>query len=141
MLPEDTKVKVDIDMFKSMMDCILINAHQHGFSRHYSVDNTVLVNSTGVFIDGKQYVQIEISNNGNPFPDGMTLNDYASRGIVGINSHQDGIGGDHIIKILHHFGGKLAIEQTSKWFSVLLFIPVYLTSDISNFNECEYECI
>ena len=141
LLPEDTKVKVDIDMFKSMMDCILINAHQHGFSRHYSVDNTVLVNSTGVFIDGKQYVQIEISNNGNPFPDGMTLNDYASRGIVGINSHQDGIGGDHIIKILHHFGGKLAIEQTSKWFSVLLFIPVYLTSDISNFNECEYECI
>lgn len=141
LLPDDTKIKVDIDMFKSMMDCILINAHQHGFSRHYSVDNTVLVNSTGVFIEGKQYVQIEVSNNGNPFPDGMTLHDFTSRGIVGINSHQDGIGGDHIIKILHHFGGKLAIEQTSKWFSVLLFIPVYLTSDISNFNECEYECI
>lgn len=140
-IPEDTKVRVDIDMFKTMMDCILINAHQHGFNRRYSADNTVSVSLEGSKLDNKLYVKIEVANNGNPFPDGMKLADFVARGVVGVNSTQDGVGGDHILQIVHHFGGKMSIEQTSKWFSVILFIPVYLTSDANDFNETDYECI
>ena len=140
-IPSDTKVKVDVDMFKSMMDCILINAHQHGFNRRYSADNTVKITTGGARIDNKLYVKIEIANNGNLFPDGMTLKDYITRGVAGINSSQDGAGGDHVFQIIHHFDGKMTIEQTSKWFSVILFIPVYLTSEDSNFYECDYEYV
>ena len=140
-IPEDTKIKVDVDLFKTMMDCILINAHQHGFNRRYSSDNTMSVTVDGARFDNKLYVKIELANNGNPLPDGLTLEDFVARGVVGVNSSQDGIGGDHILQIIHHFGGKMAIEQTSKWFSVLLFIPVYLTSDDSDFYDTDYECI
>ena len=140
-IPEDTKVKVDTDLFKTMMDCILINAHQHGFNRRYSSDNIVSVNIDGVRLDKKSYIKIEVANNGNPLPDGMTLQDFVARGVVGVNSSQDGVGGDHILQIIHHFGGKMAIEQTSKWFSVMLFIPVYLTSDDTDFYDTDYECI
>lgn len=140
-IPEDTKVKVDADLFKTMMDCILINAHQHGFNRRFSSDNIVSVNIDGVRFDKKSYVKIEVANNGNPLPDGMTLQDFVARGVVGVNSSQDGVGGDHILQIIHHFGGKMAIEQTSKWFSVMLFIPVYLTSDDTDFYDTDYECI
>lgn len=140
-IPEDTKIKVDTDLFKTMLDCILINAHQHGFNRRYSADNTVSVNVEGVKIDGKPHVKIEVANNGNPLPDGLTLEDFVGRGVVGVNSSQDGAGGDHILQIVHNFGGKMAIEQTSKWFSVILFIPVYLTSDESDFYDTDYECI
>lgn len=140
-IPEDTKVKVDTDLFKTMMDCILINAHQHGFNRRYSSDNMVSVNIDGVRLDKKSYIKIEVANNGNPLPDGMTLQDFVARGVVGVNSSQDGVGGDHILQIIHHFGGKMTIEQTSKWFSVMLFIPVYLTSDDTDFYDPDYECI
>ena len=140
-IPEDTKVKVDTDMFKTMLDCILINAHQHGFNRRYSANNTVSVFIDGVKIDNNPYVKIEVANNGNPFPDGMKLEDFVARGVVGINSNQDGVGGDHILQIVHRFGGKIALEQTSKWFSVILFIPVYLTSDDTDFYDSDYECI
>lgn len=140
-IPEDTKVRVDTDMFKTMMDCIMINAHQHGFNRRYSANNTVSVTIDGAKIDNSLYVKIEVANNGNPFPDGMKLEDYVARGVVGINSNQDGVGGDHILQIVHHFSGKMSIEQTSKWFSVILFIPVYLTSDDTDFYDSDYEFI
>ena len=99
------------------------------------------VNIDGVRLDKKSYIKIEVANNGNPLPDGMTLQDFVARGVVGVNSSQDGVGGDHILQIIHHFGGKMAIEQTSKWFSVMLFIPVYLTSDDTDFYDTDYECI
>lgn len=140
-IPEDTKVTVDTDMFKTMMDCILINAHQHGFNRRYSANNTVSITIDGARIDNRLYVKVEVANNGNPFPDGMKLEDFVARGVVGINSTQDGVGGDHILQIIRHFGGKITIEQTSKWFSVIMFIPVYLTSDESDFYDTDYECI
>lgn len=138
---EDTKVEIDQTLFYTMLDCIFINAHQHGFNKRKTPDNEVVVSVEGVIYKEKQYVRISISNNGNPLPDGFTVKDFASRSVVGINSSQDGIGGDHVCKIAHHFGGLISIDSESGWLTFNILLPVYLTSNETVFNDYETECI
>lgn len=138
---KDTKVEIDLTLFYTMLDCIFINAHQHGFNKRNTPDNEVLVTVEGVTYKDRQYMRIGISNNGNPLPDGFTVKDFASRSVVGINSSQDGIGGDHVCKIAHHFGGLISIDSESGWLTFNILLPVYLTSSETIFNDYETECI
>ena len=140
-MSEDTIVELDRTLFYTMMDCIFINAHQHGFNKRKTPDNKVMVKIDGVEYKGKRYARIAISNNGNPLPDDFTLNDFVSRGVVGINSSQDGIGGDHICKIAHHHGGYLSIENEPDWVTFSILLPVYLTSNETVYTDYEYECV
>ncbi len=146
-----TMVKVDTSLLYTVLDCILANAHQHGFNRKANDRNQVSVELKPVTInrqlidsicaDEERYVLISVSNNGNPLPEGFTLKDFISRGIVGINSSQDGLGGDHICKITHMFGGKVSIETSDQWLSFNVMIPIYITPKDTNFNEYECESI
>lgn len=139
-LPNDTTIRVDKELLFTLLDNIFINAHQHGFCKKNKEGNLVQVVLKGVMLENEEYAAICISNNGLAMPDNFTLKDFVARGVVGINSVQDGLGGDHICKIAHQFGGKVSIdfaEQPS--FNVLL--PIYLTSDNSNFEEYELESI
>lgn len=137
----ETKVEMDINLFYTMMDCIFINAHQHGFNKREKPENKLLVELEGVNYKGGKYIRIGISNNGNPLPDNFTIKDFVARGIVGINSSQDGIGGDHIYKIAHKFDGLVSIESDSEWLTFNILIPVYLTSNNTKFNDYECECL
>jgi len=139
-MSEDTKIEVDTTLFFTMLDCIFINAHQHGFSKQYTADNKVVVSIEGVTYKGEKYACISISNNGNPLPEGFTVQNFVERGVVGINSSQDGIGGDHVYKIARHFNGLVSIDNDSEWLSFNILIPVYLSST-SNYNDYECECI
>jgi sensor histidine kinase regulating citrate/malate metabolism len=94
----------------------------------------------GVTYKDDDYVRIGISNNGKPLPENFTVKDFAQRGIVGINSSQDGIGGDHVCKIAHHHSGYISIDSESEWLTFNVLIPIYTTSS-KNFNEYEYESI
>jgi nitrogen-specific signal transduction histidine kinase len=89
----------------------------------------------------KRYVRIGISNNGNPLPADFSLSDFVSRGVVGINSSQDGLGGDHIHKIVNNFGGLVSIESEPEWLTFNVLLPVYLTSNDTKFIEYECECV
>ncbi len=137
----DTKVEIDINLFYTMLDCILINAHQHGFNKQESQDNKVLIEVEGVIYNDEKYIRIGVSNNGNPLPDNFTIKDFVARGVVGINSSQDGIGGDHICKIAHHFGGLISIDNESEWLTFNVLLPVYITSNETKFKEYECECL
>ena len=141
-MTEDTKIKVDPVLFYTMLDCIFINAHQHGFakrkqSRRENDANRVVVEVKGVTYGDRRYVRIGISNNGAPIPDGYTVRDFVGRGVVGINSEQEGIGGDHVCKIAHHFGGLVSVESDNEWQTFSILLPVFHTSTMQ-FNE--YEC-
>lgn len=141
-MTEDTKIKVDPVLFYTMLDCIFINAHLHGFakrkqSRRENDANRVVVEVKGVTYGERQYVRIGISNNGEPIPDGYTVRDFVGRGVVGINSEQEGIGGDHVCKIAHHFGGLVSVESDNEWQTFSILLPVLYTSTLQ-FNE--YEC-
>lgn len=146
-IPEETKVEIDLDLFYTMMDCIFINAHQHGFNKQKMEGNTIVVSLHAVQIDvdnvdaPKRYVMISVSNNGNPFPDGFTLKDFITRGVVGMNSSQDGLGGDHIAKIAHLFNGKVSLDNDSNKVTVNILLPIYTTSEDITFDNYENECI
>jgi len=147
----DTKVKVDVSLLYTMLDCILTNAHQHGFNRKADDRNQVSIELKPVTINEQympddcngeeKYVLLSVSNNGKPLPEGFTLKDFFTRGVVGINSTQDGIGGDHICKIAHHFGGRVSIESSEQWLSINILIPMYIYPKETNFTEYEYESI
>jgi signal transduction histidine kinase len=138
---EDTKVEIDLTLFYTVLDCIFINAHQHGFNKRENPDNKVLIEVEGVIYKEEKYVRIGISNNGNPLPDNFTIQDFVARGVVGINSSQDGIGGDHVCKIAHHFDGLVSIDNDSEWLTFNVLLPVYLTSNDTKFYEYECECV
>lgn len=144
-----TMVKIDTSLLYTALDCILANAHQHGFNRKAGDNNQVSIELKPVIINDQvqsgdveeRYVLLSVSNNGNPLPDGFTLKDFVSRGIVGINSSQDGLGGDHVCKIAHLFDGKVSIEISEQWLSFNILIPIYIAPKDTNFIEYECESI
>lgn len=138
---DDTMVEIDKDLFFTMLDCIFINAHQHGFNKRYNSHNKVIIDLQGVYADNNRYVMIGISNNGNPLTDGYSIKDFVERGNVGLNSSQDGLGGNHVMEIAHHFGGKISIVSESEWLSFNVLLPIYLTSDDTKFIEYGSEYI
>lgn len=148
---DSIKVKVDISMLYTLLDCILTNAHQHGFNRKAEDRNQVSIELKPVTINeqyspegstgDEKFVLISVSNNGKPLPEGFTLKDFVTRGVVGINSSQDGLGGDHICKIAHHFGGRVSIESSEQWLSFNVLIPIYICSKDTKFTEYECESI
>mgnify|MGYP002751143905 CR=1 FL=1 len=140
-ISDDTMVEIDKDLFFTMLDCIFINAHQHGFNKRNNPHNKVIIDLQGVYSDNVKYVMVGISNNGNPLTDGYSIRDFVERGNVGLNSSQDGLGGNHIMEIVHHFGGKLSIVSESEWLSFNVLLPIYLTSDDTKFIEYGSECI
>jgi type I restriction enzyme M protein len=140
-MPEDTKVNIDVDLLYTMLDCIFINAHQHAFNKHKKPENTITVEIKGVIVNDEEYAMLSVSNNGNPLPDNFSLKDYISRGVVGINSCQDGLGGNHIYEITHKFGGKVSINNGSEWLSINILLPIYISSDNSIFEDYECECL
>lgn len=133
-----TKVEIDPDMLYTALDCILINAHQHGFLKQGKDTNHVLIELKAVTIKDEKYALISVSNNGEPLPDGFTLQDFAARGIVGLNSSQDGLGGYHIASIAHLHDGFIAIEKSTEWLSFHILIPTYINAKETVFDE--YEC-
>jgi|GEM_PF-5341468 len=137
----DTKVEMELSLFHTMLDCIFINAHQHAFSKCYTDGNRVIIELHGVLIKDEKFVMISVANNGKPLPDGYTLNDFVERGNVGINSSQDGLGGDHILKIVHHFGGYVSISNDSNWLSFNILLPIYLTSNETEFIDYDNKYI
>lgn len=139
-IADDTKVEIDRNLFYTLLDCIFINAHQHGFAKTDSDDNKLIIAVEGVFCNDMDFVRIGISNNGKPFPENFTVADFSQRGVVGLNSFQDGIGGDHICKIAHKHNGYISIDNESEWLTFNVLIPVYTTSSKIS-NEYEYEII
>ncbi len=138
---DDTKVEIDTTLFYTLLDCILINAHQHGFNKREDPENKVLIEVEGVAYKEDNYIRIGISNNGNPLPDNFSVRDFVARGVVGINSSQDGIGGDHVCKIAHHFGGFVSIDDDNEWLTFNVLLPVYITSNDTKYIEYECECV
>ncbi|MBR4553040.1 MAG: N-6 DNA methylase [Bacteroidaceae bacterium] len=139
-IADDTKVEIDKSLFFTMLDCIFINAHQHGFNKHEDIDNKMFVVLEGIIYQDEKYVCCSFANNGAPLPDNFTIHDYVARGVVGINSYQDGLGGNHIYSIAKKFGGYVALESDNEWLTVSILLPIYLTSE-TVFKEYECECL
>ena len=67
-------------MFRTLFDTLLDNAYRHGFHQLESPSYCVLISSTCVKLHDKDYVLIEVANNGNPFSEGFSLKKFNTRG-------------------------------------------------------------
>lgn len=95
--------------FKRMVDCIVENAHVHGFDG----------NGTGHFIGivvNYDYEELEISfsNDGKPFPEGFDINRYGLLGEKAGPHAGTGDGGHQVVSIANHYGGYVSIESTKQ---------------------------
>ena len=138
---EEIVVLADEELFFSMLDCVFLNAYQHGFLNNPTSEHRISIQIKAVSQENNNYALISIANNGEALPLGFTGADFIKRGVVGSNSTQDGIGGDHINKIAHKHGGKVNIHQDDNWCCCDILIPVYLTSQNSKFEEYESDTL
>lgn len=140
-LDEETVIKVDKNLFFSMLDCILINANEHGFHKKREKDNLVIIEIKPVMYNEEKFALFRVSNNGDKFPDGFSLRDYISKGVTGGNAINDGMGGYNVYCIAKKHGGYVSIESDEEFMSVNVLLPIYLTSNNTKFEEYEVECL
>lgn len=135
---DDTTFVIDEDMLRILFDTILDNAYRHGFGNRESVNdsnNIVSINSSCVTWNQKEYILIEIKNNGKPFPQDFSLKKFISRGYFDGSTGNTGLGGNHVYSILKRHNGHLAISKTKTWSVIFeLLIPVELYSETENFE-------
>lgn len=132
---DDTTFSIDKDMFRILFDTLLDNAYRHGFHKLAAPSYSVLISSSCVKLHDKDYVLIEVANNGVPFSEGFSLKKFITRGTYVGATGRTGLGGNHIYSILKQHNGFLGISRSKVWNVIFeLLIPVELYSESENFE-------
>lgn len=131
----------DPTMMMVLMDAILTNAGRHSFKQHQSVDNLVRISVSPVMYQGQQYACLRVSNNGEAFADGFTIQDYISRGRYDESTGRSGLGGYHVYAITKAHNGFLNITQDDEWNVIIEVLLPLESSNGENITEYENECV
>jgi type I restriction enzyme M protein len=99
-----SRLSINTDLFNILIANIFENAHKHGFTTK-SDENIVEVELYQI----GHMVTIGISNNGLPFPDGFTQEQFEQKYTLSAESKGTGIGGYDIKRIINYFGGNLTL--------------------------------
>lgn len=132
----------DKTLMTVMLDAILNNAVRHGFHKrkNYTEHNAVQISLSATEYAGKSYLLLSVANNGDPIPDGFTIDDYISRGRYAASTGRSGLGGYHVYQIAKGHGGFLYLDSNKVWSTivdVLLPISSISLTDIPSYeNEC-----
>ena len=100
--PADANVLISENDLRVMLDCIVDNAKNHGLCGRADCD--------GIFIYLKadsthKFFQIDIVNDGNPLPKGMTKERYGTKGEKAGHNGNTGLGGYRVKSIVEHYKG------------------------------------
>lgn len=139
---EDFSITLDERFMTVMLDAILNNAVRHGFNknRKYTENNLVEICTSLTMYKEKPYVLIQISNNGEPFNESFTVEDYISRGRYSSSTGRSGLGGYHVYQVIKGHNGFLRLDSNKQWNTIIeILLPVESSSNINNIYE--YECI
>lgn len=141
MLGENRMVVFDKTYIKLMLDSILTNVERHGFKKRRKEENHVEISLSVESYQDNSYVVIRVANNGEPFKEGFTLNDYITRGRYTSNTGRSGLGGYHVYQIAKGHNGYLYIDSNKVWNVVIeILLPIEgVKSD--NLVIYEHECI
>ncbi len=137
-ISDSVSIKIDEDMFRVIFDTVLRNAYKHGFGAQRSSDNKVDIETSLVKYDDKEYVLLGIANNGNPFPNDLTIEKYIKRGEFAGVTGNTGLGGYHVYSIVKRHNGLLNISSSQAWGAIVeILIPVefYEEIDTDKFEE------
>ena len=97
-------IKMNIDLFRILVNDILSNAEKHAFENNNPV-NTVRVE----YAYDNSWFTLFISNNGQPFPVDVDVKNFTKRYWSAGNHQGSGIGGHDILKIMTAFQGEFEL--------------------------------
>lgn len=102
--PNDLIVPVDKVQIEELLRNFFINSITHGF------DETIPEKVISIYLTKnatENLLELNLINNGKPFPDGFTLSDFITFGRKGTDSQGTGIGGYLMNKIVDNHEGRL----------------------------------
>lgn len=109
------EVLIDKVLLTVMFDSILDNAGRHSFDKRKRIENKVVISLDCVNESGAPYIMVSVANNGKPFAEGFTIDDYISRGRYSASSGRSGLGGYHVYQVTKGHGGLLSISSNADW--------------------------
>ena len=105
----DFTVRMNLDLFKMLINLIMSNAEVHAFSNNDSANN-VRVEATC----DNESLTMYISNNGKPFPKDVDIKNFTKRYWSAGEHGGSGVGGNDILKIMMAFQGKFELKTAYK---------------------------
>lgn len=136
---DESTFEIDEDLMKVLLDTLFDNAYRHGFERCKAPDHQVLLKTSIVSMDDRKYVLLSVSNNGKPFPDDFTLQQYISRGEFSGESGRTGLGGNHVYSIAKRHDGFINLTSSPEWPVIIeVLIPVEYDADVEPNNVVVY---
>ena len=109
-----------------MLDELLRNADKHGFRRKYSDENYVDISVELIDADSDEpKILLDVTNNGKPFPEDFTIDDYITSGKFNKETGTTGLGGRQVYNICKSFGGDMDLltDASDGKTTFLFFIP------------------
>lgn len=135
-----TLIKADEDFLRVVFDAILRNAYKHGFKDMDSSDNKVEIITSFVNYDSREYLLVEIANNGTPFPVEFSIEKFIKRGACYGATGNTGLGGNHVYSIIKRLNGFLNISSNQVWGTIIqMLIPVELYEDVDADKFVDYD--
>lgn len=103
---DNLDVSIDKKLFFDVLDNIVDNAQKHGFigqNRKYTIE--FFIKKT--ILNEAQYCLIKYKNDGKPFPEGFTLEQFKISGATAGKNGNTGLGGFFINEVIEKHGGLL----------------------------------
>lgn len=102
-------INANENLLKILFDNITDNIIRHGFTEN--VKSYDLIFYIGIAqLDNVHYVEIEIVNNGNPFPANFDQDKFILKNFKAGNTGNTGLGGYQINQIISHLNGKFQLD-------------------------------
>lgn len=135
---DETTFDIDEDIVRIMLDTILDNAYRHGFKKKRLPDAKLYISTSCVSINQREYVLIEVANNGAPLSEDFTIDKFIARGEHCGESGNTGLGGHHVYNIVKLHNGFLYVTKSAKWsviFEILIPAEYLGDKDFNNLKE------
>lgn len=131
---DETIFDIDEDIVRIMLDTILDNAYRHGFKKKRLPEAKLHISTSCVSINQREYVLIEVANNGAPLSKDFTIDKFIARGEHCGESGNTGLGGHHVYNIVKLHNGFLYVTRSAKWSVIFeILIPAEYLGD-NDFN-------
>ena len=139
-LQGDDHMLMDTSMLTVLLDNILSNAVRHSFHKNsnYTENNRVKISLEMGKYNARPYIKMAIANNGDPFNEDFTVEDFISRGRFTSDTGRSGLGGYQIYAIVKGHDGYLNIDSNLDWnviINILLPIETDKSSKLKEYEE------